>query len=159
MALDILISSDHGGVNLKSILVSHLKTNGFNVRDLGPYEASSSVDYPDYAEKLANEMQQYNFKGILICGSGIGMSIAINRYEWVRGALVHDETTARLCREHNDANVIILGERILGELTAISCVNIFLNTSFLGGRHQKRVNKLRNSKMLMSPQENKNASG
>ena len=101
MALDILISSDHGGVNLKSILVSHLKTNGFNVRDLGPYEAGASVDYPDYAEKLANEMQQYNFKGILICGSGIGMSIAINRYEWVRGALVHDETTARLCREHN----------------------------------------------------------
>ena len=99
-------------------------------------------------------MRQYNFKGILICGSGIGMSIAINRYEWVRGALVHDETTARLCREHNDANVIILGERILGELTAISCVNIFLNTSFLGGRHQKRVNKLRNSKMFMSPQEN-----
>ena len=104
-------------------------------------------------------MQQYNFKGILICGSGIGMSIAVNRYEWVRGALVHDETTARLCREHNDANVIILGERIIGELTAISCVNIFLNTNFLGGHHQKRINKLRNSKILMSPQENYNASG
>ena len=154
MALDILISSDHGGVNLKSTLVSHLKTDGFNVRDLGPNKESASVDYPDYAAKLANEMRQYNFKGILICGSGIGMSIAINRYEWVRGALVHDETTARLCREHNDANVIILGERTIGELTAISCVNIFLNTSFLGGRHQKRINKLRNSKMLMSSQEN-----
>ena len=153
MALDILISSDHGGVKLKSILVYYLKTNGFNVRDLGSYKASTSVDYPDYAAKLANEMQQYNTKGILICGSGIGMSISVNRYEWVRGALVHDETTARLCREHNDANVIILGERIMGELTAIACVNIFLNTSFLGGRHQKRINKLRNSKVIMSPQE------
>ena len=135
-------------------MIYYLKTDGFNVRDLGPNEAGASVDYPDYAAKLANEMHQNNFKGILICGSGIGMSIAINRYEWVSGALVHDETTARLCREHNDANVIILGERIIGELTAISCVNIFLNTSFLGGRHQKRINKLRNSKTLMSPQEN-----
>jgi len=154
LALDILISSDHGGVKLKSILVSHLKTKGLNVRDLGPYEPSASVDYPDYAAKLANEMQQHSLKGILICGSGIGMSIAINRYEWVRGALVQDETTARLCREHNDANVIILGERLIGEFTAISCVNIFLNTGFLGGRHQKRINKLRNSKALMSLKEN-----
>ena len=116
MTLDILISSDHGGIKLKSILVSHLKTNGFNVGDLGPYEAGASVDYPDYAAKLANEMQQNNFKGILVCGSGIGMSIAVNRYE-------------------------------------------FLNTNFLGGHHQKRINKLRNSKILMSPQENYNASG
>ena len=74
--------------------------------------------------------------------SGIGMSIAVNRYDWIRGALVHDETTARLSREHNDANVIIFGERLVGELIALSCVNLFLKTPFLEGRHRKRIEKL-----------------
>ena len=87
-------------------------------------------------------MKKANTKGILICGSGIGMSIAVNRYEWIRGALVYDETTARLSREHNDANVIIFGERLIGELTALSCISIFLKTSFLEGRHRKRIQKL-----------------
>ena len=91
--------------------------------------------------------------GILICGSGIGMSIAVNRYEWVRAALVHDETSARLCREHNNANVIVLGERLIGELTAISCVDVFLNTGFAGGRHQRRVEKLSNPSGLLTQQE------
>ena len=150
----VFISSDHAGYQLKEQIKKKFSKK-FIFDDLGTYDSKNSVNYPDYAHKLCKKVSSNskNF-GILVCGSGIGMSIAVNRYEWVRGALVHDETTARLCREHNDANVIILGERIIGELTAISCVNIFLNTSFLGGRHQKRINKLRNSKMLMSPQEN-----
>ena len=142
MTLKVLIASDHGGVNLKSSIVSRLKADGINLIDLGPETADNSVDYPDYAAKLANLMTQSNTKGILICGSGIGMSIAVNRYDWIRGALVHDETTARLSREHNDANVIIFGERLIDELIALSCVSLFLKTSFLGGRHRKRIEKL-----------------
>jgi len=83
-------------------------------------------------------------KGILICGSGIGISIAANRYSWVRAALVHDETSARLCRQHNDANVLALGERLIGTLTALNCVDVFLTTNFDGGRHEGRVAKLSN---------------
>ncbi len=142
MTLKVLIASDHGGVNLKSVIVRQLKADGINFIDLGPKNADNSVDYPDYAAKLANLMTQSNTKGILICGSGIGMSIAVNRYDWIRGALVHDETTARLSREHNDANVIIFGERLVGELIALSCVSLFLKTPFLEGRHRKRIEKL-----------------
>ena len=142
MTLKVLIASDHGGVNLKSAIVRRLKADGTNLIDLGPKTADNSVDYPDYAAKLANSMTQSNTKGILICGSGIGMSIAVNRHDWIRGALVHDETTARLSREHNDANVIIFGERLIDELIALSCVSLFLKTPFLGGRHRKRVEKL-----------------
>ena len=142
LTLKVLIASDHGGVKLKASMVMQLKEDEINVTDLGPENDDISVDYPDYAGKLANLMKQANTKGILICGSGIGMSIAVNRYEWIRGALVYDETTARLSREHNDANVIIFGERLIGELTALSCISIFLKTSFLEGRHRKRIQKL-----------------
>ena len=145
MTLKVLIASDHGGVNLKSSMVMQLKADKINVTDLGPETADISVDYPDYAAKLASFMKQSNTKGILICGSGIGMSIAVNRYDWIRGALVQDETTARLSREHNDANVIIFGERLIGELTALSCVSLFLKTPFLEGRHRKRIEKLSKS--------------
>ena len=153
MAKKILIASDHGGTRLKSILISHLTANSIIVTDLGPKPDVTSVDYPDYAAKLASLMRSNDGMGILICGSGIGMSIAVNRYEWVRAALVHDETSAKLCREHNDANVIVLGERLVGEFTAISCVNVFLKTDFAKGRHQRRVEKLSNSSSLLIPQE------
>ena len=153
MAKEILIASDHGGTRLKAILFSHLTANSIIVTDLGPKPDGTSVDYPDYAAKLATLMRSNNGMGILICGSGIGMSIAVNRYEWIRAALVHDETSAKLCREHNNANVIVLGERLMGELTAISCVNVFLNTDFAKGRHQRRVEKLSNSSSLLIPQE------
>ena len=153
MAKKILIASDHGGTRLKSILISHLTANGIVVKDLGPKPDVASVDYPDYAAKLASLMRSKDGMGILICGSGIGMSIAVNRYEWVRAALVHDETSAKLCREHNNANVIVLGERLVGELTAISCVNAFLNTDFAKGRHQRRVEKLSDSTSLLISQE------
>jgi ribose 5-phosphate isomerase B len=153
VTIEILIASDHGGTRLKSTLISHLTANGMTATDLGPKADSTSVDYPDYAAKLARLIRSNDGMGILICGSGIGMSIAVNRYEWVRAALVHDETSARLCREHNNANVIVLGERLIGELTAISCVDVFLNTGFAGGRHQRRVEKLGNPSGLLTQQE------
>ena len=144
MTQKIVIASDHGGLNLKAAILAHLNTEAFDVEDLGPFD-SSSVDYPDYAGKLAEAMKQDPLaKGILICGSGIGISIAANRYSWVRAALVHDETSARLCRQHNDANVLALGERLIGTLTALNCVDVFLTTNFDGGRHEGRVAKLSN---------------
>ena len=144
MTQKIVIASDHGGLNLKAAILAHLNTEAFDVEDLGPFD-SSSVDYPDYAAKLAEAMKQDTLaKGILICGSGIGISIAANRYSWVRAALVHDETSARLCRQHNDANVLALGERLIGTLTALNCVDVFLTTNFDGGRHEGRVAKLSN---------------
>jgi len=144
MTQKIVIASDHGGLNLKAAILAHLNTEAFDVEDLGPFD-SSSVDYPDYAGKLAKAMKQDTLaKGILICGSGIGISIAANRYSWVRAALVHDETSARLCRQHNDANVLALGERLIGTLTALNCVDVFLTTNFDGGRHEGRVAKLSN---------------
>ena len=153
MSFEILIASDHGGKKLKSILLSHLTEKGQKYTDLGPEQDCVSVDYPDYAAKLANLMQTGEKLGILICGSGIGMSIAVNRYDWIRGALVHDETSARLCRKHNNANVIILGERIMGELTAISCIDVFLDTTFEGGRHQRRTEKLSTPSILLTQPE------
>lgn len=140
----IFLASDHGGLNLKAAITAHLQATGYDVDDLGPYD-TSSVDYPDFAGKLALALNGNDeARGILICGSGIGISIAANRYNWVRAALVHDETSARLCREHNDANVLALGERLIGSLTALNCVDVFLNTDFEGGRHEGRIAKLSN---------------
>ena len=104
---------------------------------------TESVDYPDYAASLAQVMlKDATAKGILICGSGIGISIAANRFSHIRAALVTDVTSARLCRQHNDANVLALGERLTGVATAMECVDTFLSTDFEGGRHQRRVDKL-----------------
>ena len=153
MTFKVVIASDHAGMRLKSSIVMRLRAEAMDTIDLGPYDADVSVDYPDYAAKLADVMMQPNTKGILVCGSGIGMSIAINRYDWIRGALVSDETSTRLSREHNDANVIIFGERIIGELTALSCLDVFLRTPFLKGRHRKRTEKLSESMNLLTQQE------
>lgn len=142
MTATIFLASDHGGVALKALIAEHLTDGGLDIQDLGPAD-TSSVDYPDYAAKLAHAMRDVpDARGILICGSGIGISIAANRYGWVRAALVHDETSASLCRQHNDANVLALGERLIGTLTAIRCVDVFLSTKFEGGRHATRVAKL-----------------
>lgn len=144
MTQKIFLASDHGGLKLKSAILAHLEQSGLLCEDLGPFTAES-VDYPDFAAKLASAMKDdKSAKGILICGSGIGISIAANRHSWIRAALVHDETSARLCRQHNDANVLALGERLTGELTALNCVDVFLNTNFDGGRHEGRVAKLSN---------------
>ena len=140
----IYLASDHGGVSLKSAIKDHLEAQSILIEDLGPFD-DSSVDYPDFAEKCATAIKdQPDAAGIIICGSGIGISIAANRHSWVRAALVHDATTARLCREHNDANILALGERVLGGATAIEAVDIFIKTAFEGGRHQRRVDKLTN---------------
>ncbi len=138
----IAIASDHGGYDYKEILKSELKKMGFEVNDLGCHD-ESSVDYPDYAHALAGALKSGDIKrGVLVCGSGIGISIAANRHAHIRAALVHDALTARLCREHNDANVLVLGGRTTGIEVAKDCLNVFLNTGFEGGRHQNRINKM-----------------
>lgn len=138
---NIAIASDHAGFDLKSILKSEIETMGHTVTDLGPPD-TQSVDYPDYANALANWMQKNNGTGVLICGSGIGISIAANRHRHIRAALCHDGLSASLSRKHNDANVLCLGARLIGVDTAKDCVKQFLATRFEGGRHAGRVEKL-----------------
>lgn len=139
----VAIAADHGGFVLKSQLIAHLQSLGHKVMDLGTDNAETSVDYPDYAAKLAGAIVAGTANcGILVCGTGIGMSIAANRWPGVRCALVHDVTTARLSREHNDANVLALGGRVTGLAVALDCVSVFLTTEFSGGRHARRVKQL-----------------
>ena len=135
----IVIAADHGGVALKSHLKDYLQ--GRIVIDLGTHDGQS-VDYPDYARKLAKVIASGEAqRGILICGSGIGMSIAVNREPSVRAALVSDLFAARLARQHNDANVLCLA-RLIGPAMAQECVRAFLETEFEGGRHGRRVAKM-----------------
>ena len=138
----IAVSSDHAGFQLKAQVIEHLKKSGHEVLDLGPFN-EDRVDYPDFGYKLAEAIRagQAPF-GIAICGSGIGISIAVNRYKDMRCALAHDVTSARLARTHNDANVLALGARLIGPDIALECVTVFLSTSFEGGRHAGRVEKL-----------------
>lgn len=141
-AESIAIASDHAGFALKEILKAELVQLGFGVLDLGP-DSEASVDYPDYANALAGAIGKGQAKrGVLICGSGIGISIAANRHRHIRAALIHDGLGARLCREHNDANVLALGARLIGVDVAKDCLKVFLTTDFAGGRHQNRVAKL-----------------
>ncbi|KZB68016.1 ribose-5-phosphate isomerase [Thalassospira lucentensis] len=141
-AKTIAIAADHGGVELKSQIIKSLADNGWEVIDLGT-DGSASVDYPDYAQAVAKSIINGDAaSGILVCGSGIGMSIAANRYPQIRAALVHDRLSAELCRQHNNANVLCLGARLLGDATALDCVNAFVTTEFEGGRHGRRVEKL-----------------
>lgn len=139
----IIIGSDHSGVKLKSFLIDYLKQSNFSVIDVGAY-TEESCDYPDIANALATEMKDdLNSFGILICGTGIGMSIAVNRYSFIRGALVYSETTAKLAKEHNDANVLILSARMFEMEENLNFLKIFLKTSFNNEpRHIKRINKL-----------------
>lgn len=138
----IAIASDHGGFALKTALRESLEKDGFKVLDLGTHNADS-VDYPDFGYALAEAIKDGRAsRGVGICGSGIGISIALNRYPEVRAALCHDVTSARLSRVHNDANVLVLGERLIGREVALECLGTFLNTAFEGGRHQRRVEKL-----------------
>ncbi|MBL8805954.1 MAG: ribose 5-phosphate isomerase B [Rhodospirillales bacterium] len=142
MTQTVALAADHGGVELKALLVKDLVAAGLSAVDLGTNSADS-VDYPDYADRLAAALKDGRAaRGILICGTGIGISIAANRHKHIRAALCHDETTARLCREHNDANVLVLGARVIGPEVARACLNVFLSTKFGGGRHIARVAKL-----------------
>ena len=136
----VAIACDHGGFALKQALKVALPE--LKWLDLGT-DSAESVDYPDFGNKLANAIRDGKAaRGILICGSGVGISIAANRHAHIRCALVHDVTGARLCRQHNDANVLALGGRMIGEAVAKECVEAFLSTAFDGGRHQKRIDKL-----------------
>ena len=138
----IVIASDHAGFELKSYLTTVLKESGYAVLDLGPSD-NAPLDYPDKAKVLAETLRQNpTDKGILICGTGIGMSIAVNRFPYIRGALVFTPEMATLSRQHNDANVLILGARTTTTEMAVACMRAFLQANFEGGRHEKRVAKL-----------------
>jgi ribose 5-phosphate isomerase B len=138
----IAIASDHAAVALKATLVAWLRDAGYDVADLGPHD-TASVDYPDYGYKLARAIAAGEAeRGVALCGSGIGISIAVNRDPACRCALVGEPLSAALAREHNDANVLAMGARLTGEGMAIACLQAFLDTPFAGGRHQHRVDKL-----------------
>ena len=140
--MTIYFASDHAGISLRQLLLSCVKAAGHDVIDLGP-EETLSVDYPDFGVKLAMALKHDRAgRGIAICGSGIGISIALNRFSWVRAALVSQPDAAELARRHNDANVLALGERLIAAETAKESVQKFLSTEFEGGRHQRRVDKL-----------------
>ncbi len=138
----IALACDHGGYDLKITLKSLLVVRGYDVLDLG-CDGSGSVDYADFAAAMAAAIKHNRAScGVLLCGSGIGISIAANRYTHIRAALVHDRLTAELGRRHNDANVIVMGARIIGPDVARDCLAAFLDTEFDGGRHQRRIDKM-----------------
>ncbi|HEX3501267.1 MAG TPA: ribose 5-phosphate isomerase B [Stellaceae bacterium] len=142
MSDTVAIAADHGGFDLKESLVPVLQSAGVTVLDLGT-TSREAVDYPEFADALAAALTAGGAqRGILICGTGIGISIAANRHAGIRAALCHDSLTARLARQHNDANVLVLGGRLIGIETAKECLSTFLNTPFEGGRHARRVAKL-----------------
>jgi ribose 5-phosphate isomerase B len=145
MSERIGIASDHGGRVLKEKVSQYLRSLGYQVIDFGvPVEDADSVDYPDYAQTLAKEVSQGQIsRGILICGTGIGMSIAANKIPGIRATLVWDEFTARMARLHNDANILCLGERVLNHDRALEYLHIWLKTEFEGKRHQTRLDKIR----------------
>jgi ribose 5-phosphate isomerase B len=147
----IAIASDHAAIEMKAALAEHMRSLGHEVIDLGP-EGAASVDYPDYGYKLAEAIASGEAnRGIAICGSGVGISIAVNRHPAARAALVSEPLSARLAREHNDANVLALGARLTGIEMAKECVNVFLSTPFGGDRHQRRVEKLSNPHFAKEP--------
>lgn len=138
----IVIASDHGALEMKALLTQHMEQKGLTVLDLGTH-GTDSVDYPDFADAVAAALKEGRAsRGVLLCGSGIGISIAANRHSHVRAALVHDGYGARMCREHNDANVLVMGGRTTGPETAKDCLDLFLSTPFAGGRHARRIEKM-----------------
>ncbi len=141
--MKLVIASDHAGVKLKDRLVKHLEQRGFEVSDFGAYD-ETSVDYPDFARMVAGSVSRGEAaRGILICGSGVGMSVAANKYPGVRAALVDDVETARQSRAHVDSNVVVFGGRRLDPERALPVLDAWLETSFEGGRHLRRVEKIR----------------
>ena len=142
MAETIAIACDHAGLSLKPLVAALLAERGLAVLDLGTNSAES-VDYPDYGLAAAHAIDDGRAtRAIIICGSGIGISIAANRHPVARAALCQSGLMARLARQHNDANILALGARLIGEEVARDCINEFLDTAFEGGRHQKRIDKL-----------------
>ena len=150
MSKTVFLGSDHAGLELKTVVAAHLAAAGHTVVDLGPSEAKS-VDYPDFAKAVcAKVLETTGSCGILICGTGIGMSMAANRIPGIRAALCVNEYLARMTRLHNDANVLCLGERVIGQGLAASIVDVFLDTAFEGGRHQRRVDMIETCRPSLS---------
>ncbi len=140
--MKIALGADHGGFQLKEKVKECLIENGYEILDLGSY-SEESVDYPEYGRAVGEAVLDKSADfGIIICGTGIGISISANRLKGVRAALCTDSTMARLTREHNDANVLALGARITGDVLALDIVNTFLTTEFEGGRHARRIGKI-----------------
>ncbi len=140
--MKIFAGSDHGGFLLKKTLVRRLTELGHEVVDLGT-DSENSCDYPDFAHAVAEQiLKEPGSKGVLTCGSGIGISIAANRHAGIRAALCHNSLEAALSRQHNDANVLVMGGRLVGEALALDILERFFSTSFEGGRHQTRVEKI-----------------
>jgi len=138
----IAIGADHGGLELKEALLAELRARGEAVVDVGT-DGPASVDYPDFGRAVAERVSRGEVtRGILICTNGIGMSIVANKFPGVRAALVGDATAARMAREHNDANVLVLGGGMMGKFHARELLRLFLETPFAGGRHQRRVDKI-----------------
>lgn len=138
----VAVGSDHGGYALKVHIIKYLEDNNISNKDYGCFDASS-VDYPDYALKVAEAVAGGEAeKGILICGTGIGVSIAANKVPGIRAALCHDCFSAQATREHNDSNILTMGERVIGPGLAVKITDIWLHTEFQGGRHATRVNKI-----------------
>jgi ribose 5-phosphate isomerase B len=138
----IAVAADHAGFDLKEILKRDLQDAGYAVVDLGT-NSTASVDWPDYGKAMGEAIESGRVRrGVIVCGTGIGISIAANRHRKVRAALCHDATSARLTRQHNDANVLALGARLIGPETARECLRVFLATGFDGGRHGARVAKI-----------------
>jgi ribose 5-phosphate isomerase B len=136
-----IIGSDHGGFSLKGILIDHLKAAGYEVLDMG-CDSEESCDYPVYGYKVTDLVAKGQGIGILICGTGIGMSIVANKYKNIRAALCLNEYMARMSRMHNDANILVLGARVLGTGLSLGIVDEWLNTDFEGGRHKKRLDMI-----------------
>lgn len=138
----IIIGSDHAGLSLKLKVIEHLRENGIEICDVGTY-TTESCNYPDYASALCKKIQNGEAElGILICGTGIGMSIAANKHKGIRAACCSDTFSARMTRLHNNANVLCMGERVVGVGLACDLIDIFLNTEYLGGRHDIRIKML-----------------
>ena len=140
--MKIALGSDHGGIHLKNHLKAYLEDKGYEIMDCGTY-TEDSCDYPDFAEKVCKEVVAGSVeKGILVCGTGIGISMAANKCKGIRAALVADVFSAKMAAEHNNANVICMGERTTGVGLAEMMVDTFLETPFAGGRHQRRIDKI-----------------
>lgn len=151
--MKIAVGSDHGGFKLKQEVIAYIEAKGYQYEDFGTY-SPDSVDYPDVALKVAQEVAKGSFqRGILLCGTGIGIGIVANKVPGIRAALCHDTFSAKATREHNDANILTMGERVIGVGLALDILEAWLTTDFAGGRHQRRVDKI---KAIEEEQANRN---
>ncbi|NMM61553.1 ribose 5-phosphate isomerase B [Clostridium sp. P21] len=140
--MKIALGSDHAGLPLKKEIIEHLQNKGMEIKDFGTY-TEASCDYPEFALKVAEEVTAQNYEfGILVCGTGIGISIAANKVPGIRAAVCGDTFSAHACRQHNNANILALGQRVVGVGLALDIVDIFLETEFEGDRHQRRIDKI-----------------